>query len=176
MESLDDTRRKARERYWRNRESRIETMRRYDTLNRNAHRVRDKLRHHATKPLRNAESKAYRKANLSRIQEYDRLRYANDRERRKAGVRATMAKYPARVAANRAARRARVNAATVPLTASEREYVISLYATARTLTELTGEQYHVDHIKPLAKGGVHHPSNLQVMRGKDNIKKGAKWK
>ena len=175
METQADKRRKARERYWRNREARLETMRRYDALNRDAHRARDKKRHYTTKAERNAESRAYRAANLARLQAYDRARYANDTEGRKAVVRATTAKYPARVAANHAARRARLNAAAVPLTADDRKYVIALYAKARALTELSGLSYHVDHIKPLSKGGLHHPSNLQVLRGADNIKKGAKW-
>ncbi len=35
--------------------------------------------------------------------------------------------------------------------------------------------WHVDHIKPLAAGGLHHPSNLQVLSKFDNLTKGAKW-
>lgn len=34
--------------------------------------------------------------------------------------------------------------------------------------------YHVDHIVPLAKGGIHHPSNLQLATAKWNQSKGAK--
>lgn len=80
-----------------------------------------------------------------------------------------------KVLAWRAGQRARKAAATVPLTHEEQAEVIALYAKARALTELTGEPYHVDHIKPLAKGGLHHPSNLQVLRGVDNLRKGAKY-
>jgi len=43
------------------------------------------------------------------------------------------------------------------------------------MTELTGEAYHVDHKKPLSKGGLHHPDNLQVLLGRENLKKGAKY-
>jgi 5-methylcytosine-specific restriction endonuclease McrA len=32
----------------------------------------------------------------------------------------------------------------------------------------------VDHIIPLAKGGQHHPRNLQVISANDNVRKGAK--
>ena len=35
--------------------------------------------------------------------------------------------------------------------------------------------WHVDHIQPLAAGGLHHPSNLQVLSKFDNLSKGAKW-
>ena len=34
--------------------------------------------------------------------------------------------------------------------------------------------YHVDHIKPLDKGGAHHWSNLQVLDAQDNLVKGSK--
>ena len=33
--------------------------------------------------------------------------------------------------------------------------------------------FHVDHIIPLSKGGKHHPSNLQILSAKDNLRKGA---
>ena len=37
-----------------------------------------------------------------------------------------------------------------------------------------GKNYEVDHEIPLAKGGLHHPSNLQILTKKDNLLKGAK--
>jgi 5-methylcytosine-specific restriction endonuclease McrA len=83
-------------------------------------------------------------------------------------------KNPAKVAERNARRKARKLAASVPLTPQEQAEVIALYAKARALTELIGEAYHVDHIIPLSKGGLHHPSNLQVLRGVDNLRKGAK--
>ena len=30
---------------------------------------------------------------------------------------------------------------------------------------------HVDHIIPLAKGGLHHPRNLRIITAKENIEK-----
>jgi 5-methylcytosine-specific restriction endonuclease McrA len=32
----------------------------------------------------------------------------------------------------------------------------------------------VDHVIPLAKGGWHHPDNLQVISARENVRKGAK--
>jgi hypothetical protein len=93
-------------------------------------------------------------------------------------VRAAMAKWvkanPAVCRANEAKRRALKAAALVPLTPEEQAKVIGIYAEARALSEMIGTPYHVDHIIPLSKGGLHHPSNLQVLRGTDNLKKGAK--
>jgi len=43
------------------------------------------------------------------------------------------------------------------------------------LYEFAGQNgFHVDHIKPLEKGGLHHWSNLQVLDAQDNLIKGAK--
>ena len=84
-------------------------------------------------------------------------------------------KNPDKTRAIGARRRARKAAAAVPLTQQEQAQIIGAYATARAMTELSGEPYHVDHIKPLSKGGLHHPSNLQVLRGVDNLRKGAKY-
>lgn len=33
----------------------------------------------------------------------------------------------------------------------------------------------VDHIIPLAHGGMHHPSNLQIIYSSENRRKGVKW-
>ena len=35
-------------------------------------------------------------------------------------------------------------------------------------------KYHVDHIIPLSKGGLHHPDNLQIITAKDNLCKSDK--
>jgi len=42
------------------------------------------------------------------------------------------------------------------------------------LRATTGITYHMDHIYPLSKGGVDHPSNYQLLSPEENIGKGAK--
>jgi 5-methylcytosine-specific restriction endonuclease McrA len=61
------------------------------------------------------------------------------------------------------------------LTPQERKRIGEIYAEARRLTKQTGIEHHVDHIKPLASGGEHHPSNLRVITAEENLKKGAAW-
>jgi hypothetical protein len=61
------------------------------------------------------------------------------------------------------------------LTPRERKEIGEIYAEARRLTKQTGIEHHVDHIKPLASGGEHHPSNLRVITAEENLKKGASW-
>jgi 5-methylcytosine-specific restriction endonuclease McrA len=34
---------------------------------------------------------------------------------------------------------------------------------------------HVDHVRPLAKGGKHCLHNLQLLTPLENMRKGAKW-
>ena len=36
--------------------------------------------------------------------------------------------------------------------------------------------HHVDHIRPLAAGGVHHPDNLQVITAEENLSKSSFYK
>ncbi|MDM8353990.1 HNH endonuclease [Brevundimonas diminuta] len=49
--------------------------------------------------------------------------------------------------------------------------VEQLYRTAAQLTKLTGQPYHVDHVIPRARGGLHHQDNLVVMLGAMNLAK-----
>lgn len=48
-----------------------------------------------------------------------------------------------------------------------------VYAEAIAKETATGIPHHVDHIVPLTAGGMHCPSNLQVLTATDNIMKGS---
>jgi Vacuolar protein sorting-associated protein len=39
---------------------------------------------------------------------------------------------------------------------------------------MLGEGWHLDHIVPLSKGGLHHPDNLQIVRSSYNLSKSDK--
>jgi ribosomal protein L37AE/L43A len=60
-----------------------------------------------------------------------------------------------------------------PSDASEKK-IAWFFQVATNLTEATGEPWHVDHIQPLAHGGLHHENNLQVLSGSENMQKGDK--
>ena len=75
-----------------------------------------------------------------------------------------------------ARRRALKQASWEKLSTEEQEKVRSIYKESSRLNEEAGFiKYHVDHIKPLSKGGVHHPDNLQILLAEENLKKSDKW-
>ncbi len=82
---------------------------------------------------------------------------------------------PAPFYAQNAKRRARKLNQTPQLTLGEKNTIIDIYKEARRLEEETGIKYHVDHVKPLAKGGLHHPDNLQLLTAEENLAKSDKW-
>lgn len=79
---------------------------------------------------------------------------------------------PEKRAAISARRRARERYAQ-PVDPKDYEAIQRIYALARRLTELTGRQYHVDHLVPLSKGGLHRSNNLVAMEGRWNRRKHA---
>ena len=103
-----------------------------------------------------------------------RRRYAENREKVLAENARWREENPTAVRVVKSRYRAKRRGATVPLTFEEQAKVNALYAKARELTRLTGAAYHVDHIRPLSKGGLHHPDNLQVLLGSENSRKGAR--
>jgi 5-methylcytosine-specific restriction endonuclease McrA len=52
---------------------------------------------------------------------------------------------------------------------ADMEKIKEFYLLAEKMTNNLGIKYVVDHIKPLSKGGLHHPDNLQVITMKDNL-------
>jgi len=69
-------------------------------------------------------------------------------------------------------RRALKFRATIRLTELDKFVIDEMYNLAQTRTEQIGFDWHVDHIKPLTKGGLHKPTNLQVVPGSWNLAKG----
>ena len=53
------------------------------------------------------------------------------------------------------------------LTENEKDKIIMIYKISRYL----GEGWHVDHIIPLSKGGLHHPDNIQIVTKNYNLEK-----
>jgi hypothetical protein len=71
-------------------------------------------------------------------------------------------------------RRARENKAFVHLTKNEKERIVLLENTRLELQKETGQVYHIDHILPLAHGGIHHPINMRILGINENSSKNDK--
>lgn len=103
-------------------------------------------------------------AKLRRNREY---RYSNP-EKVTLWKKADRKKNKARVLADNANRRAMIRG---ELSID----VISIYCLRDFYREMSlGEEFHVDHIIPISRGGAHQADNLQVIPAIDNLRKGKK--
>lgn len=59
---------------------------------------------------------------------------------------------------------------TPTLTDNEKAKIQLYYS----MSDYLGADWHVDHIKPISKGGLHHPDNLQVVTQEYNLQKNDK--
>ena len=96
---------------------------------------------------------------------------ANNRDK----VNASFSKYRLnnkdKVNALGANRRAKKFGATIYMTKEDKAKIVELYTIAQDATKLFGYAWVVDHIVPLARGGLHKLSNLQVVPGSWNAAK-----
>lgn len=115
-----------------------------------------------------------------RNRDKEKVRLRSERRRRehpeamRAAVRKSQRAHPERLTAARMARIAMQKKASVGLTEIERQEILAIYRRRKILSEVTGILHHVDHILPLSRGGLHHPSNLQVIPALLNLRKGAR--
>jgi hypothetical protein len=57
------------------------------------------------------------------------------------------------------------------LTYTEEQLIKQYYEHSTRIKNKLGIEFHVDHIVPLSIGGLHHPSNLQVVPARWNMRK-----
>jgi 5-methylcytosine-specific restriction endonuclease McrA len=76
--------------------------------------------------------------------------------------------------ARNAKRRTSIKNGSVNLTPEEKLRIQEIYIKCKLISESTGIPHQVDHIIPVAKGGLHHPDNLQILTRFENLSKGAK--
>jgi hypothetical protein len=119
-----------------------------------------------------------RAKNSEKRKEAKRKYYAEHPERRKKENRRYREKNRSLLNARDANRRAlKLNATPRWLTEADHQLTKEIYETAKVLTEVSGSEWHVDHIIPL-KGkevcGLHCPQNLQIIPATENLCKSNK--
>lgn len=131
----------------------------------------------AQNPERIAENlRNWRASNKDRRNATARAWYAADVEKHRAEKAAEVKRNSQRHAAYQAKRRAGKLRAT-PVWANQ-FYISEAYHLAKLRTEMTGFEWHVDHLVPLKSKyvcGLHVEYNLSVIPGSENIAKGNRY-
>ncbi len=83
--------------------------------------------------------------------------------------------YFADVNNRKARRRVKIKESRQVNTVAEEARIREIYRQCKKLNKSGTIKYEVDHIRPLSKGGAHHPDNLQVLTMEDNRIKGDKY-
>ncbi len=170
-----------------------------DTRNNRRRCIPCKKRYHADYRAKNAEKINKRKrsdkshierraANIDAARAYERMKaaeyraadpekhraarrayYAANKDRVKSQAKSSRQRRLPTILASNAKRKADLRNATPPN--ADLSAIARIYALAKRLESITGQKYHVDHVIPLAKGGLHHQDNLVVMRQDYNTRK-----
>jgi|ERR1700679_863504 len=117
--------------------------------------------------------RAWQAANKEKRLAQQRKNYTKPDSARKLSNKKWRRDNPAKLRAIRARREAARIMATPDW--ANREAIFKIYEECRMTSELTGEEYHVDHIVPLRSKlvcGLHVEWNLQVIEGSENKRKG----
>lgn len=139
-----------------------DTRRRYNTSERGKEcHKKSRMKFRVNNPLRYKERK---KKNYTKYHTTEKFREACKRyyrsEKGRASHNSNFAKRKQRMKCN--------------LTKEERQAIRLIYEECQRISKETGILHHVDHVVPLALGGLHHPSNLQILTAEANLKKGIK--
>lgn len=108
--------------------------------------------------------KKYYRSNLDRCKKLSRKYYEDNTSNRKYAMQQWVKNNRTRVRLLSSRYRARKRDASIQLTSEEQSQMMVIF-------ENCPNGYHVDHIIPLSKGGLHHPLNLQYLSASDNITK-----
>ena len=154
--------------------------------NRERKAVTNKAWYERNRERKATTSKAYRERNRERISIVDKAWLERNRERKATTNKAWRERNRERRAITSKAwrernrdldhelkrrRRCKQKNASIPLTANEKEKMLLLERTRQQLQSETGREYHIDHILPIAHGGIHHPVNMRILDGRENESK-----
>ena len=129
----------------------------------------------ANKEELKAFGKAWRETNKEKIKAYKKAYYETNKEEKKAYDKAYKQANKGKVNALTAKRKAsKLQRTPSWLTKEDLAEIEDIYRMAKRRSEVEGIEYHVDHIIPLQGrniSGLHVPSNLQILRATENLRK-----
>ena len=144
----------------------------YEVRNKDKIKAYRKAYRKANKEILAAKHKKWQQENKETVNALNRSYRAKNKEKTAAYNKKWRDNNKDKVCTFSANRRALKFRATIRLTELDKFVIDEMYNLARIRTEQTGFEWHVDHIKPLTKGGLHKPTNLQVVPGTWNVSKG----
>lgn len=119
-----------------------------------------------------ARAKRYREKNAEEIKQREKAKRLLDPAKFSQRSRDYAKKYPDRVNARNAERRAKRKNQAGIVSKNIVEKLKKLQQNkCPCCHKLLGDNYHIDHIVPLALGGMHQDSNLQLLRANCNQQK-----
>jgi len=131
----------------------------------------DKRWYEANKDKRKAVMKKWREANKSCEAARKRKWKRDNKLREASNNKKWRFENKAHQAANLANYRATKFRATVYMSPAMKRKVAEVYQIAQEASITTGYDWHVDHIVPLSKSGLHTLNNLQVVPATWNLEK-----
>jgi len=131
----------------------------------NSEKFKERKRKYSKEITKNGKRKEYRIKNRERINSQKR-KWGKKWRNTPKGI------ITKRIEAEN--RRALIKKQTPNLTKCEKAQIFEVYYKAWCYSQVEMWDFHVDHIIPLTKGGLHHPDNLQILESVTNIRKGDK--
>jgi hypothetical protein len=157
----------------RNREKIAATKKTYREQNREKIAAQRKTYYERNREKEAAYHKAYREQNREKIVAQQKTYREQNREKIAAIGKNYRERNPEMLSQLSRKKRCAKRNATIPLSEKEREKLLLLESTRLELQRETGKEYHIDHILPIRYGGIHHPINLRILEGEENLSKSA---
>ena len=116
----------------------------------------------------------YRKRNEEKLKNNFRKYRLSNLEKTKQNFRNWASKNKHIINAKTSYRRAKIICGEIKLDKCQKSIIKTIYDLSKRISKCLSVNHHVDHIIPLTKGGLHIPSNLQVIPAVLNIRKSNK--
>jgi len=144
----------------------------YAAKNREKAKIKSKQWRENNKEKHRAYSLNWQKQNSTRVNIKNKKWKKNNEEKYKEFQKKYSMSVPEKKQKDAANRRCKKRNQSPVLTINQKKIVECFYKQAIRLKERFGIQFEVDHIIPISRGGLHHPTNLQVLPLKINRSKG----